>query len=124
METTSQETSQKTENLNFGEALEALSKDQAVSRAGWNGKGMFLFRIHETRVPVYVYFNSPNNPKVLQDFLMKIAKDNPQDPSVNITSFIVMKAADNTLVYGWLASQTDMTATDWCIIDGGQADGK
>lgn len=108
--------SQKTENLTFGEALEALSKDLAVARDGWNGKGMFLFRIHQSRVPVYTYFNTPNNPKALQDFLMKIAKDTPQDSSVTVSSFIVMKAADNTLVYGWLASQTDMTATDWCIL--------
>jgi hypothetical protein len=27
-----------------------------------------------------------------------------------------MKAADDTIVNGWLASQTDMLATDWMIV--------
>jgi hypothetical protein len=28
-----------------------------------------------------------------------------------------MRAADGSLVIGWLASQTDMMAVDWSIID-------
>ena len=31
------------ENLNFGKAVEALKQGKMVTRAGWNGKGMFLF---------------------------------------------------------------------------------
>jgi hypothetical protein len=28
-----------------------------------------------------------------------------------------MKAADDTIVIGWLASQTDMLADDWFIVE-------
>ena len=28
--------------MNFGEAIEALKSGEKVSRAGWNGKGMYL----------------------------------------------------------------------------------
>jgi hypothetical protein len=30
---------------------------------------------------------------------------------------LCLKAADNTIVNGWLPSQTDMLATDWRILD-------
>ena len=29
--------------MNFGDAIAALKRGERVSRAGWNGKGMFLF---------------------------------------------------------------------------------
>jgi hypothetical protein len=32
----------KKENMNFGAAIEALKDGRRVSRAGWNGKGMWL----------------------------------------------------------------------------------
>lgn len=35
------------ENLNFGQAIEALKEGKRVARQGWNGKGMFL----ELQVP-------------------------------------------------------------------------
>lgn len=31
--------------MNFGEAIEALKSGKRTTRAGWNGKGMFLFLI-------------------------------------------------------------------------------
>ena len=31
--------------MNFGQAIEALKAGKRVSRAGWNGKGMFLFLV-------------------------------------------------------------------------------
>ena len=34
---------EKTNNLTFGQAIEALKSGKRVSRKGWNGKGMFLF---------------------------------------------------------------------------------
>ena len=40
-----------------------------------------------------------------------------QENNVKICSHIDMKAADGTMVIGWLASQTDMLAEDWVIVD-------
>ena len=31
--------------MNFGQAIEALKEGKRVARAGWNGKGMFLFLV-------------------------------------------------------------------------------
>ena len=33
------------------------------------------------------------------------------------TQYICMKAADGSIVNGWLASQTDMLADDWVLVD-------
>ena len=38
-----EETYHVTNNMTFGEALEALKKGRRVSREGWNGKRMYLF---------------------------------------------------------------------------------
>lgn len=87
--------------MNFGQAIEALEEGKKVARDGWNGKGMFL---------------------VFTDILDYGVKDEvlsslPQTESPVKGRCISMKAADNTLVFGWLASQTDMVAKDWMIVD-------
>lgn len=35
---------------------------------------------------------------------------------IKFTAYLCMKAADGTVVNGWLASQTDMLANDWMIV--------
>ena len=37
--------------------------------------------------------------------------------SIDICPHIDMKAADGSIVVGWLASQTDMLSEDWEVID-------
>lgn len=86
--------------MNFGEAIKALKQGKTVSRAGWNGKGMFLFLINGIEFQnalKYGYGEYENEP--------------------TITSSIAMKTAQNTIVVGWLASQTDMLAEDWTITE-------
>ena len=86
--------------MNFGEAIEALKKGEAVGRSGWNGKGMFLLYVQ--------YSNSVE------------AESNPHCHYHNVRfdglPWIGMKTADNKFV-PWLASQTDMLAEDWGIVE-------
>jgi hypothetical protein len=35
----------------------------------------------------------------------------------DVLDVITMKTADNKILMGWLASQTDMLAEDWCIVE-------
>lgn len=90
--------------MDFGMALTALKKGEAVARKGWNGKGMFLTLQNGSEV---VGTNMRNEP----------AKNYYGYSKVKICPHIDMKAADGTYVVGWLASQTDMLAEDWEIID-------
>lgn len=79
-------------NMTFGIALELLKKGCKVAREGWNGKGMFLFLANG------------------EDIQSSIGIE---DKCVDV---ICMKTAQNTVVFGWLASQTDMLADDWVIV--------
>lgn len=86
--------------MNFGKAIEALKDGKMVARKGWNGKGMYLYLINGTELQKtlkYGYGEYENEP--------------------TITDSIAMKTAQNTIVVGWLASQTDMLAEDWEIIN-------
>lgn len=89
--------------LNFGEAIEALKNGQRVARSGWNGKGMFL---------VYV----PGTPQV------RFREGTPYQAAglvqADINPHIDMFTADGKMQPGWLASQTDMLADDWSVLDG------
>lgn len=82
------------EIMTFGEALEALKAGKRVARTGWNGKEMYLY---------------------LAD--SKLLTQEIGDGSYLFTDSIVMKTADNRYCIGWLASQTDMLAEDWCIVE-------
>jgi hypothetical protein len=85
--------------MNFGEAIEAIKNGKRVCREGWNGKGMYLFII----TPVgsdgngWTYTNGVND-------------------NYPLLPFIAMKTADDKVV-PWLASQTDILAEDWQILD-------
>ena len=93
----SEKNSENSHNLTFGQAIEALKNGKRVSRKGWNGKGMFL---------LYV-------PSEKWGIIDKIGLGIPKG---NLLSWIGIKTADNKFV-PWLASQTDMLAEDWEIVE-------
>lgn len=93
----SEKNSENSHNLTFGQALEALKNGKRVSRKGWNGKGMFL---------LYV-------PSEKWGIIDKIGLGIPKG---NLLSWIGIKTADNKFV-SWLASQADMLAEDWEIVE-------
>lgn len=98
------------EKLNFGQAIEALKKGKLVARSGWNGKGMFLFIRPEASVPVEMV-------KTLPEQVKEHFRKNVNSEEAVFTGYICMKAADESIVNGWLASQTDILAEDWVVLD-------
>jgi hypothetical protein len=91
------------ENLSFGKAIESMEAGKRVSRAGWNGKGMWLRLV----------------PECDYDVLRKcvFTGDEYHGDEVSLASWIGMKTADNKFI-PWLASQSDMLAKDWCVVSG------
>ena len=89
------------ELLNFGDALLLLKSGKKVARLGWNGKGMFLFL-----VPGSVF--KVNRPPLLGIY--------PEGTEINYCPHIDMRTADGKIV-PWLASQTDVLAEDWVIVE-------
>ena len=78
-----------TDGMTFGLALEALQQGKRVARTGWNGVGLWL------------------------EYIPAIGVD---------LAFIRMSYPVNSRAYPegarvpWLASQTDMLATDWAVV--------
>lgn len=107
--------------LTFGQAIEAARQGKLIARSGWNGKGMFVFMRPEDslniRVIIDVVKSLPNSVKQYFDKLDQATIGQKGLAEIKFTSYFCMKAADNTIVNGWLASQTDMTAEDWQIVE-------
>ena len=91
-----------TKNLDFSYALCFLKEGYRVARAGWNGKGMFLYY-----VPAVYYPAQRNEYGTMLGVF-------PND-MVPYGAYIAMKTAQNNVV-PWLASQTDMLADDWVVL--------
>ena len=91
--------------MNIGQAIQAMRDGDKVARKGWNGKGMFLFLVTGSTVPK----------ENLRNEAKEVMKEH-DCPHIEICPHIDMKAADGSVVIGWLASQTDMLANDWKIV--------
>jgi len=89
---------QPTDALSFGHAIVALKDGKKVARAGWNGKGMFLYHVPANSYPAQT----------------EAARGTFGD-MVPYGAYIAMKTAHNNVV-PWLASQTDVLADDWEIV--------
>ena len=87
------------EDMTFGDALVALKQGQRVARKGWNGKEMYVFLAYEA------------------DFVTDADISAFDQLEVEVGDMLVMKTAQNTFQPGWLASQADMLAEDWHIVE-------
>jgi hypothetical protein len=95
--------------MDFGQAIAALKNGKRVSRAGWNGKGMWLSYSPGSPALPAANFWSPCN-KVFAE---------QNGGTAEVLPCITMKTADNKILTGWLASQTDMLSDDWGILSNG-----
>lgn len=82
--------------LSFGHALEVLKAGGRVARTGWNGQGMYLALVRESGYG--------------------ITKPPYKEPHLIHGAYIGIKTADNKFV-PWLASQTDVLADDWVVVE-------
>ena len=81
--------------MNFGKAIEALKEGKKVARTGWNGKGMYLFLCF----PVSIEPKAENVEKY------------------SARQSVAIRTADSSIVVGWNASQEDLLAEDWMIVE-------
>jgi hypothetical protein len=87
--------------MDFGKAIASLKAGCKVARAGWNGKGMFLFLVPGSTFKV-------NRAPLLGIY--------PEGTEIQYHAHIDMKTAQGYVV-PWLASQSDMLAEDWERVD-------
>lgn len=90
--------------MDFSDALRLIKAGKRVARAGWNGKGMYVYlvqgsRFAVNRAPLNEHFAEGTEVKYLPHIDMKTA--NP----------------DENEFVPWLASQTDILAEDWEVVE-------
>ena len=94
----------------FEWALMNLKNGAKVQRKGWNGKGMFIYLTTETEVSA-ANLRSDTAQNLFGNDLVE------GNTIVKINSHIDMKTADGSITIGWLASQVDMLAEDWRVVE-------
>lgn len=90
--------------MNFGQAIEELKAGKKVSRSGWNGKGMWIVLM----------------PALFLDHTIVNARTSKHlGAGVDLDSqpYIVMFTAAKQWQPGWLASQADILADDWGVVE-------
>lgn len=88
-------------SMDFGAALAALRDGKRVARTGWNGRGMWL-RLYD--------------PYLDHEFSIRENGNVLGFDSGTLAPWIGMHTADSKFV-PWLASQTDLLATDWEVVE-------
>lgn len=85
--------------MGFGFALDAMKIGQKVARAGWNGKGMFVYFVPANHYP------APSQ-GVAEAFFGSLVPYN---------AYMALKGADDT-VSTWAPSGSDALAEDWQVV--------
>ena len=98
------------ENLNFGQAIEALKQGKRVAREGWNGKGMFIFKQVPANVGIQYVPNMQSLPSEVKNEFVK------RGNNLNYSNQMCIVKEDNT-IDSWVASSSDTFAEDWIILD-------
>ena len=104
-------------NLDFGKALEALKLGNCIARQGWNGKNMYLFlNIGSANKEIFKGDDPSNNH--IEGIRRSMFTQGDNNTTTRLPN-INMRSATGSIVTGWLCSQTDMLAEDWCILESG-----
>lgn len=95
----------------FGIAIRALKEGYRVTHAGWNGKAMWLAlsNLGSAEVDADRFWSDHNR---------AYAEEN--GGTATVLPCITMKTATGEILMGWLASQSDMLAEDWIVLEGGE----
>lgn len=92
--------------MDFSKALDEVKCGNRVARSGWNGKDMWIAYSPGCEALKAENFWSYQGKKYAEE----------QGGSVEVLPLLIMKTADGKILMGWLASQADMLAEDWEIV--------
>lgn len=89
--------------MDFGSAIKLLKEGKRVQRNGWNGKNQYI------------------------ELAINISYKNADDEIINaehesIGNKAIAFVGTSGVQLGWLASQADMLAEDWKIVEGNSYD--
>jgi hypothetical protein len=96
--------------MDFSQALTEVKAGKKIAREGWNAGGQFVY-----------YVPSGNYPATTDVARQTFGEDRTEETAgrevmVPYTAYLAIKTVQNT-VAPWLASQTDLLANDWKVVD-------
>lgn len=95
------------QDMGIGDAIAAMRLGHKVARKGWNGKGMWLaISPGAESLPADKFWGGPNR---------EFAESN--GGAAKVLPAVTMKTATGEILMGWLASQSDLLANDWCVVE-------
>lgn len=105
--------------MNFGGAIEHIKKGGRAARSGWNGKGMFIYLNKGAIDGEPLGLSNPipeNHGSTIDGVSLSLFEVHDKGTSTRLPN-LNMNAASGNTVTGWLASQTDILAEDWVVVD-------
>lgn len=102
-------------NKNYHEALTAAREGYLISRAGWNGKGRYVFIQVPSEVPEAIIPKMSSLPNSAKTLLVQ------RGGSIRYVNQAALINPDNT-IQGWSPSLSDTMAEDWIIHTGPHAE--
>ena len=99
--------------MDFSEALKMLKAAKKVTRKGWNGN------IVSFAPDMYIWLDKPSTiskGSVPSDDVNLLSAFGRND-MIDVLGTFVMHTRDNKLMYGWLATNSDLLAEDWIVVE-------
>lgn len=92
----------------FDYAIRYLKRGMRVARKGWNGKGQYIFLAKD------IEFRTDAD---LSEFNPERIEEPTEQNAVFVHDALCIRTSQPAIQVGWLASQSDMLADDWYIVD-------
>jgi len=110
-------TPQRSGNLKFGEALEALKQGKRITCVAWDKEGIFIFMQTPSSVSLSIVPKMTSLPQSVKDIFIKRQEDNfDVHNSITYENQIAVVYPDNR-IYGWAPTVHDVLQEDWIILD-------
>ena len=89
--------------MTFGAAIEAACGGKKIARAGWNGADQWVVYMPAMTIPA----------GMVNDRTRRFVASG----DINVGAYFVMWTSAGVWQPGWLASQADMFAEDWVVVE-------
>ena len=97
--------------MDFSEALKNLKAGKKMTRKGWNGN------IVSFDPSMYIWLDPACKIPRLDAMSENMKSAFGRNCSMERLGNFIMKTRDNKLMVGWLATNTDLLAEDWVVVD-------
>ena len=95
--------------MRFGEAIEKVLEGKKIARLWWGGKELYVYMTMGQLIPLDMW-----DVRMPSQELTEVEKEKGY---VNIMPHLDMMSVQGVRTIGWTASQTDMLADDWYVVD-------